>query len=162
MTTDPDQDGPAAFTAIALRRRLRSLVVGQTEAFDLLHYRFGARSLFAATITRGAGRLPMIAALLADVAWTNGDKSGHDGHVPPTAPEADAVRRVFREHTNSRRRPTMAPEQRDAVVAYLDALLAVVAECGKLDEHAPSATLGVEARRFVTDFTRVREATLAA
>ena len=28
MTTDPDQDGPAAFTAIALRRRLRSLVVG--------------------------------------------------------------------------------------------------------------------------------------
>lgn len=162
MIPDPDQDGPAAFAAIELRQRLRSLVVGQTEAFDLLHGWFGARSSFAASITRGAGRLPMIATLLADVAWTNGIKSGHDGRMPPTAPEADAVRRVYREHTNSRRRPTMEPEQRDAVVAYLDALLAVVGECCKLDEHAPSATLCTEARRFVTDFTKVREATVAA
>jgi hypothetical protein len=162
MTTDPDQDGPAACAAIALRRRLRSLVVGQTEAFDLLHYRFGARSLFAASITRGAGRLPMIAALLADVAWTNGDKSGHDGRMPPAAPEADAVRRVFRGHANPRCRPVMEPDQRDAVVAYLDALLAVVGECCTLDSHAPSATLGTEARRFVADFTKIREATLAA
>lgn len=54
----------------------------------------------------------------------------------------------------------MAPEQRDAIVAYLDALLAVIGECCKLERHAPSATLGVEARRFVADFTKVREAAL--
>lgn len=162
MMSDPDQDGPAAFAAIELRTRLRSLTVGQTEAFDLLQYRFAARSLFAATIARGAARLPLIATLLADVAWTNGDKSGHDGRVPATAPEADAVRRVCTGVTNPRRHPSMAPAQRDAIVAYLDALLAVVGECCKLDVHAPSATLGVEARRFVADFTKVREATLVA
>ena len=47
------------------------------------------------------------------------------------------------------------------MVAYLDALLIEVGSCLELDEHAPSATLGREARRFVGDFREVREAAAA-
>ena len=68
---------------------------------------------------------------------------------------------MFRHHANVKRRAIMNPEQRTAVVAYLDALLIEVNSCLELDEHAPSATLGREARRFVGDFREVREAAAA-
>ena len=160
MNDDLDREDAAARAAIDLRLQLRALAVGQTAAFDLLHYQFGTNSGYASSIDRAASRLPFMAALLADVAWTNGDKGAHDGTVPPSAPEAVAVQQVFREHGNIRRRPAMEPDQRAAVVAYLDALLKVVAGCCELDEHAPSATLGREARRFVADLSKVREATV--
>ena len=68
------------------------------------------------------------------------------------APEAEEVKRVFRHHANVKRRAIMNPEQRTAVVAYLDALLIEVNSCLELDEHAPSATLGARGaplrRRF--------------
>lgn len=54
----------------------------------------------------------------------------------------------------------MNAEQRTAVLAYLDALLLEVTRCLDLDEHAPSATLGREARRFIGDFSRVRHAVM--
>jgi hypothetical protein len=162
MKNDLDQADPAALAAVQLRRRLRALAAGQTEAFDLLYYQFGGDSVLGGTISHAANRLPYLAALLADVAWTNGDQAAaHDGALPPPAPEAEAVRRVFRCHASVRRRVVMSPEQRTAVLAYLDALLTEVASCLALDEHAPSATLGREARRFVDDFTGVRKATLA-
>ena len=55
----------------------------------------------------------------------------------------------------------MNPEQRTAAVADLDALLLEVASCLELDEQAPSATLGREARRFMGDFREVRQAAAA-
>jgi hypothetical protein len=162
MAHDFDQADPAALAAVELRRRLRALAAGQAEAFDLLYYQFGAESALGGTIGHAANRLPYLAVLLADVAWTNGDHAAaHDGALPPPAPEAEAVRRVFRHHANVRRRMVMSAEQRTAVLAYLDALLVEVASCLELDDHAPSATLGREARRFVDDFTRVREAAFA-
>jgi hypothetical protein len=158
---DLDLADPAAEAAVVLRRRLRALASGQTEAFDLLYYQFGAGSTLGATINHAANRLPYLAALLADVAWTHGEHAAHDGAPPPPAPEAEAVKRVFRQHVNVRRRAIMNPEQRTAVVAYLDALLLEVTSCLELDQHAPSATLGREARRFVGDFREVREAAAA-
>ena len=83
------------------------------------------------------------------------------GARPPRGAEADAVRRVFRYHASERRRFAMSDEQRTAVVAYLDALLLEVARCIDLEEHAPSATLGREARQFVGAVTEVRGATCA-
>ena len=44
MTSDFDLADPAALAAVQLRRRLRALAAGQTEAFDLLYYQFGAGS----------------------------------------------------------------------------------------------------------------------
>lgn len=161
MTSEFDLADPAALAAVHLRRRLRALASGQTEAFDLLYYQFGAGSAIGATIGHAANRLPYLAALLADVAWTHGEHAAHDGAVPPPAPEAEAVKRVFRFHANVKRRAIMNDEQRTAVVAYLDALLIEVGSCLELDEHAPSATLGREARRFVGDFREVREAAAA-
>jgi hypothetical protein len=158
---DLDPADPAALAAVVLRRRLRALASGQTEAFDLLYYQFGAGSTLGATINHAANRLPYLAALLADVAWTHGETAAHDGALPVPAPEAEAVKRVFRHHANVKRRAIMNPEQRTAVVAYLDALLVEVTSCLDLDEHAPSATLGREARRFVGDFREVREAAAA-
>jgi hypothetical protein len=162
MTSDFHQASPAALTAVRLRRRLRALAAGQTEAFDLLHRQFGDDSTLGTTIGHATNRLPYLAALLADVAWTQGEHAAaHDGVLPPPAPEAEAVKRVFRCHTNVRLRAMMNREQRTAVLAYLDALLVEVASCLELDQHAPSATLGREARRFLGDFTEVREATAA-
>ena len=158
---DPDPADAAAGAAVVLRRRLRALASGQTEAFDLLYYQFGAGSSLGATINHAANRLPYLAALLADVAWTHGERAAHDGAPPTPAPEAEAVKRVFRHHANVKRRAIMNPEQRLAVVAYLDALLIEVTSCLDLDAHAPSATLGREARRFVGDFREVREAAAA-
>ncbi len=159
---DLDPADAAAGAAVVLRRRLRALASGQTEAFDLLYYQFGAGSTLGATINHAANRLPYLAALLADVAWTHGETgAAHDGALPVPAPEAEEVKRVFRHHANVKRRAIMSPEQRTAVVAYLDALLIEVGSCLELDEHAPSATLGREARRFVGDFREVREAAAA-
>ena len=39
---DLDPADAAAPAAVVLRRRLRALASGQTEAFDLLYYQFGA------------------------------------------------------------------------------------------------------------------------
>jgi hypothetical protein len=162
MTSDHDSAEPAASAAaVHLRRRLRALAAGQTEAFDLLYYQFGAGSNLGGTIGHAANRLPYLAVLLADVAWTHGEHAAHEGSLPPPAPEAEAVKRVFRHHANVKRRAIMSPEQRTAVVAYLDALLLEVGSCLDLDEHAPSATLGREARRFMSDFAEVRQAAAA-
>mgnify|MGYP001156537440 CR=1 FL=1 len=154
-----EQPELAARDAIELRARLRGLAVAETEAFDLLYYEFGAASPTGVVITKVATRLSFLAALLADVAWTNGERSAHDGTRPPPAPEADAGRRVFRYHASSRRRSTMSGEQRAAVVAYLDALVTAVGRCIDLEEHAPSATLGREARQFVGAAAEARRAT---
>jgi hypothetical protein len=151
----------AARAAVELRARLRALASAQTEAFDLLYYEFGAASPTGVVITKVATRLTYLAALLADLAWTNGEPAAHDGVRPPPAPEADAVRRVFRYHASERRRFAMSTEQRAAVLAYLDALLLEVARCIELEGHAPSATLGREARQFVGAVTEVRGAAVA-
>jgi len=161
MTNEYDLADPAALAAVQLRRRLRALAAGQTEAFDLLYYQFGAGSALGTTIGHAANRLPYLAVLLADVAWTHGEHAAHEGSLPPPAPEAEAVKRVFRFHASVKRRTIMNPEQRTAVVAYLDALLLEVASCLDLDEQAPSATLGREARRFMGDFQEVRQAAAA-
>ena len=161
MSQFGEQPEMAARTAVALRTRLRALASAQTEAFDLLYYEFGAASPTGVVITNVATRLPYLAALLADLAWTNGERTAHDGVVPPPAPEADAVRRVFRFHASERRRFAMNSEQRTAVVAYLDALLLEVTRCIELEDHAPSATLGREARQFVGAVSEVRGATYA-
>jgi hypothetical protein len=156
-----EQPELAAQSAIKLRARLRALACAENEAFDLLYYEFGAASATGVVITKVATRLSFLAALLADLAWTNGERSAHDGTRPPPAPEADAVRRVFRYHASERRRFAMNADQRSAVVAYLDALALEVARCIELEEHAPSATLGREARQFVGAVTEVRRATCA-
>ena len=154
-----EPDGTAAHAAIVLRWRLRALAAGQTAACDLLHAQLGTRRGLATILDQAEVRLHFMAALLADVAWTNGDKGGHDATWPPAAPEADEVRRASHSDTG-RRRATMKPHQRAAVLAYLDALLSVVADCSSLDRHAPSPTLGREARRFIADFGKVRAATV--
>ena len=63
MTSDFDLADPAALAAVQLRRRLRALAAGQTEAFDLLYYQFGAESSLGATIGHAANRLPYLAVL---------------------------------------------------------------------------------------------------
>lgn len=158
---DFDEADPAAIGAVRLRKRLRQLTAGQTEAFDLLYYQFQIGSASAATVGNAARRLPYLTTLLADLAWTRGDRAAHDDSPPGTAPEAAEIKRVFRPHAQSKRRTIMDHEQLTAVLAYLDALLAEVTRCIDLDEHAPSATLGREARRFVTDFTEVRLAAVS-
>jgi hypothetical protein len=156
MTSDHDLADPAALAAVQLRQRLRALAVGQEKAFDLLRCEFGAGSALGSVIVHGTDRLPYLATLVGDVAWTHGESAAYDGSKPPRAPEADAVERVFRDHGTGTRRVVMNSEQRVAVVAYLDALLVEVASCLELDQHAPSATLGREARRFMGDFSEVR------
>ncbi len=107
MSQFGEQPEMAARAAVELRTRLRALASAQTEAFDLLYYEFGAASPTGVVITKVATRLSYLAALLADLAWTNGERTAHDGVVPPPAPEADAVRRVFRFHASERRRFAM-------------------------------------------------------
>jgi hypothetical protein len=155
---DFNQNDPAAAAAVELRKRLRALAAGQSEAFDLLYHQFKAGSGTAAKIACAATRLPYLAALLADLAWTLGDHAAHDGTLPTAAPEAVEIKRVFRPHANMKQRTIMNDEQRLAVLAYLDALLAEVAHCVDLDAHAPSPTLAREARRFLGDFKEIRAA----
>jgi hypothetical protein len=158
MTTDFDLADPAALAAVHLRRRLRGLAAGQTEAFDLLWYEFGIGGELGGKVLHGVHCLPYLAVLLADLAWTRGQRAAHDGALPPLAPEAEEVKRVFRYQVREGRRAAMNAEQRTAVLAYLDALLLEVAKCLDLDEYAPSATLGREARHFIDDFNKVRSA----
>ena len=155
---DVDVAGPAA---VSLRSRLRSLMAGQFEAFDMVYYHLGAGHHAGALVTPSATRLRYIATLLADLAWTYGDRQAHEGSLPPVAPEADEVRRVYKAHSSPGRRYAMSAEQRAAVLVYLDALLIEIAGCSDLDEHAPSRTLGHEARRFTTDLSEVRAAVAA-
>src|SRR5215218_2237367 len=107
MTSHDDLAEPAASAAVQLRRRLRALAAGQTEAFDLLYYQFGAGSSLGGTIGHAANRLPYLAVLLADLAWTHGEQAAHEGSLPPPAPEAEEVKRVFRHHANVKRRAVM-------------------------------------------------------
>ena len=72
---------------------------------------------------RAVDCLPYLAVLLADPAWTRGQRAAHDGTLPPLAPEAEEVKRVFRYQTREGRRAVMNAEQRAAVLTYLDALL---------------------------------------
>jgi hypothetical protein len=111
-------------------------------------------------IAKVANRLPFLAALLADLAWTNGERSAHDAVLPPRAAEAEAVHRVFRYHVSERQRYPMEPAQRTAVLVYLDALLLEVTRCIEIEDHAPSATLGREARQFVGAVTELRRAAI--
>lgn len=153
-------DGPdvAAAAAIEVRSRLRALAAGQTEAFGLLYQEFGGSSSLGSSIDQVATRLPFLAFLLADLAWTNGEQSAHDGRPPERAAEVDEVCRVFRHHASERRRYVMDSEQRTAVVAYLDAVLVEVGRCISLEEHAPSPRLGREARHFVSALAEMRRA----
>lgn len=153
-------DGPdvAAAAAIEVRARLRALAAGQHEAFGLLYQELGGSSSLGASIDQAASRLPFLAFLLADLAWTNGEHSAHDERPPERAAEVDAVCRVFRHHASERRRYVMSSEQRTAVLAYLDAVLVEVGRCIGLEEHAPSARLGREARDFVSAVAEMRRA----
>ena len=156
------QDRPdlAAAAAIELRTRLRALAAGQSEAFQLLYQDLGGSSQAGAAARQASARLPFLAFLLADLAWTNGDRSAHEGAPPPRAAEVDEVCRVYRHHDSERRRYPMSPEQRTAVLAYLDAVLVEVGRCLDLEEHAPSARLGQEAREFVSALAGIRRAAL--
>ena len=83
MTTDFDLADPAALVAVHLRRRLRGLAAGQTEAFDLLWYEFGIGGELGGKVLHGVHCLPYLAVLLADLAWTRGQRTAHDGALPP-------------------------------------------------------------------------------
>jgi hypothetical protein len=155
---DADGAGPAA---VSLRSRLRSLMTGQFEVFDMVYYHLGAGHHAIALATPSATRLRYITTLLADLAWIHGDREAHEGSLPPAAPEADEVKRVYKAHSSPGRRYAMSAEQRAAVLVYLDALLIEIAGCSDLDEHAPSRTLGREARSFATALSEVREAVAA-
>ena len=154
------QDRPdlAVAAAVELRTRLRALAAGQSEAFQLLYQDLGGSSPAGLAAKQISDRLPFLAFLLADLAWTNGDRSAHEGAPPERAAEADAVCRVFRHHDSERRRYPMTQEQRAAVLVYLDAVLVEVGRCLDLEEHAPSARLGREAREFVSAVTDMRRA----
>lgn len=156
--SDFEPNDPAALSAVQLRARLRALGAGQSEAFDLLYHQFRAGSAVAAKVAGATGRLPYLAALLADLAWTRGDRAAHDGALPGAAPEAVEIKRVFRPHATTKQRTALNEEQRLAVLAYLDAVLAEVGHCIDLGPHAPSDRLDREARRFVGDFTEIRAA----
>ena len=56
MTSDMELADPAALAAVELRRRLRALASGQTEAFDLLYYQFGAGSAIGGRNSSSAHR----------------------------------------------------------------------------------------------------------
>lgn len=162
--TNMHQPDPAALAAVRLRARLRALTAGQTEAFDLLYRHFGVSSPTGARLNQSAGRLAYLAVLLADLAWVHGEHEAHEASRPPSAPETEAVKRVCpvcRQVSSAHRRHAMSDEQRAAVLVYLDALLVAVASCVALDGHAPSRTLGREARRFIGDFTEIRQAAAA-
>lgn len=161
MTDEFDLADPPALAAVQLRRRLRALVAGQAEAFDLLCGEFGTGGVLAAKIFGAVDCLPYLAALLADLAWTRGQPGAHDGTLPPLAPEVIELKRVFNMQVREGRRTLMNVEQRAAVLAYLDAVLLEVTKCVDLDQHAPSPTLAREARRFIGDFSKVRLAARA-
>ena len=153
---------PTALAAVELRARLRSLAVGQVEAFDLLYHHCGGSSPAGAQINRSTDRLCHLAALLADLAWVHGEREVYGASLPPPAPEAAAVKHVHQAFLKpGHRRHLMNFEQRVAVLNYLDALLIAVSSCLDLDEHAPSQTLARKARGFVTDFTEVRNTAAA-
>lgn len=99
MISDYGLADPAALAAVHLRRRLRALSAGQAEAFDLLCYEFGTGGELGAKVFRAVDCLPYLAVLLADLAWTRGQPGAHDGSLPPLAPEAMEVKRVFRHQT---------------------------------------------------------------
>jgi hypothetical protein len=153
---------PAAATAVRLRRRLRALMAGQGEAFDAVYGHFGAGHPLAALAAGSASRMHFLVALLADLAWVHGDLEAHEGSGVLPAAEVEAVKRVCRLHTGPRRRYVMDVNQRDAILAYLDALLSELAGCAALDAHAPSPTLGREAHRLAADLASIREATAAS
>lgn len=146
-----------AATAVRLRGRIRALASAQEEASDLCSRQF-AGSTAGDGISRSTGRLPFLALLLADLAWTHGDHEAHDGSPPSPAPEALEVKRVHRVWKSPRRHCPMSLEQRLAVLAYLDALLSEASCCLALEEHAPSHRLGDEVRRLVQDLSEGRKA----
>jgi hypothetical protein len=159
---DPlDRDSEAAVnSAIALRRRLRALAMGQPEAFDMVFYHLGSNHP-SATVAYGAGRrLDSFIMLLADLAWVHGRKDAHEAHALPEPPEVAEVRRVYRAHAETRRQYLMTAEQQAAVMAYLDALVPILAGCAELDEHAPSRTLARESARFNEELGRLRDAVI--
>ncbi len=158
----PCQADPAAAAAVRLRRRIRALMVGQSEAFDAVYYHFGAGHSVATLAGQSGSRLPFLMALLADLAWVHGDLEAHEGSGVLPASEADEVTRVCRLYTGPRRRYVMDLGQRAAVLVYLDALLVELAACAALNEHAPSPTLGREAHRLAVDLTSIREAVAAS
>jgi hypothetical protein len=149
---------PVAATAIRLRDRIRALAVAQEEASDLCSRQFAGGSFAGDGITRSTGRLSFLAMLLADLAWTHGDHEAHDASPPSPAAEAVELKRVHRVWKSPRRQCSMSLEQRLAVLAYLDALLSEASCCLALEEHAPSGTLGREARRLVQDLSEGRKA----
>lgn len=157
-----DGADPAAMAAVALRGRLRALMVGQIEAFDMIYYHLGAGHSAGALVMPSSNRLRYIATLLADLAWVHGDHEAHEGSSPPVAPEVDAVKRVYKVHSSPGRRYAMTADQRAAVLAYLDALSTEISGCIGLDEHAPSPTLGREARRFAGELAEIRAAVMAS
>lgn len=158
MSNYQDRPDLAAAAAVELRTRLRALAAGQSEAFQLLYQDLGGANPAGFAAKQLSDRLPFLAFLLADLAWSHGDRSAHEGAPPERAAEADAVCQVFRHHDSERRRHPMSLEQRTAVLAYLDAVLVEVGRCLDLEDHAPSARLGREAREFVSAVTDMRRA----
>lgn len=153
---------PAALAAVELRARLRSLAAGQVEAFDMLYHHCGGSSPAGTQINRSAHRLAHLAALLADLAWVHGEHKVYEAPLPPPAPEAAAVKHLHQDLAKlGHRRHPMNADQRLAVLNYLDALLVAVSSCIDLDDQAPSQTLARNARGFVSDFTKVRNAAAA-
>lgn len=158
MPSYEDRPDLAAAAAIELRARLLALAVGQSEALQLLYQDLGGANAAGLAARQMSDRLPFLAFLLADLAWTHGDHSAHEAAPPERAAEAEAVCRVFRYHDSERRRYPMSLEQRTAVLAYLDAVVSEVSRCLELEEHAPSGRLGREARQLVVAVTDVRRA----
>jgi hypothetical protein len=156
MTEYSELPDACVAAAVELRARLRALAAGQTEAFGLISQEIGGTSQIGMTADRMATRLPFLAFLLADLAWTHGERSAHDETPPERAVEVDSVCRVFRRNTSERRRYAMNAEQRSAVLTYLDATLLEVGRCIDLEGHAPSPRLGREAREFVSAVSELR------
>ena len=158
MPSYEDRPDLAVAAAVELRARLRALAVAQSEAFQLLYQDLGGSNPAGLAARQMSDRLPFLAFLLADLAWTHGDHSAHEAPPPERAAEAEAVCRVFRHHDSERRRYPLSHEQRTAVLAYLDAVLAEVSRCLELEGLAPSGRLGREARQLVVAVTDMRRA----
>ena len=116
---DTDEADPSAAAAVRLRSRLRALMTGQNEAFDMIYYHLGVHHHAGALVMPSANRLRFIAMLLADLAWVHGDHEAHEGARSPQAAEAEAVKRVYKARSSSGRRYVMSAEQRTVVLAYL-------------------------------------------
>ena len=74
-----------ALGELGLARRLRGLAAGQSEAFQLLYQDLGGTNPAGFAARQLADRLPFLAFLLADLAWTHGDRSAHEGAPPEPA-----------------------------------------------------------------------------